>query len=164
LKASIRRGPDALPFNIRPVGRGDSQFLFELFRSVREFEFSILPEGQRDPLLRMQFELQVRDYADRYPHAEDFILLFDGEPAGRLLWSEHESELRILDIAVVRSLRNLGLATYAMNLAVERAAERNKAMRLSVRRDNDSAVRLYRQLGFDTIAADPLYLEMEHRR
>lgn len=109
----------------------------------------------------MQFEAQRRGYAADFPGSEDYILLFGDEPAGRLLCAETESEVRIVDIAVQTPWRNRGLGTWALRVAADRARARSKLLRLSVRRDNEAALRLYRRFGFVLIAEDALYIGME---
>jgi len=110
----------------------------------------------------MQFDAQLRGYAAQYANAEDWIILSDGEPAGRLLWCEQAGELCVVDIAVLAQLRNHGLGSYGLELAIRRAKELGKPLRLSVRQSNDAAIRLYRRLGFVTLRENALYLEMEY--
>jgi ribosomal protein S18 acetylase RimI-like enzyme len=151
-----------VPAGIRPAGPSDAPFLFALYRSAREQEFAFLPPAQLEQILRMQFDAQLRGYAAQYPNAEDWIILSDSKPAGRLLWCEQAGELCVVDIAVLAQLRNRGLGTYGLELAIRRAKELGKPLRLSVRQSNDAAIRLYRRLGFVTLREKALYLEMEY--
>lgn len=148
---------------IRPAGAEDAPFLFALFRSTHEHEFAFLPPGQQEPVLRMQFEAQSRSYTAQFPNAQDWVILFGGQAAGRLLWCEQADQLRVVDIGVLAPFWNHGLGTYALGLAIQRAAELGKPLRLSVRQDNHAAQRLYGRLGFATIGQDLLYLEMEYQ-
>jgi ribosomal protein S18 acetylase RimI-like enzyme len=152
-----------LTTGIRPAGRCDARFLFELYRSARAREFASLRPAQLEQILSMQFDAQSRGYAAQYPNAEDWIILSDDAPAGRLLWCEQAGESWVLDIAVVEALRNRGIGTYALKAAIRRAGELGKPLRLSVRRENHAAVRLYHRLGFATLRENELFLEMEHR-
>ncbi len=108
----------------------------------------------------MQFEAQRRGYAADFPSAEHCIVLVEGQPAGSLLCAELEAEYRIVDLAIVPPLRNRGLGASAIAVALERAAALNKPLTLSVRRDNQAALRLYHRLGFNEIAADALFIRM----
>ncbi len=112
-------------------------------------------------MVRLQFEAQRRGYAADFPEADDLVLLWEGTPAGRLLLCERQDEVRLVDLAVGRKYRNRGLGSYAIGLAVSRAEGQMQKVRLSVRRDNVHAIRLYATLGFVTLTESPLYLEME---
>jgi ribosomal protein S18 acetylase RimI-like enzyme len=163
MAVSSRRAVEPLTISIRPAVPSDAPFLFALYRSVREHKFAFLPPVQLERILHMQFEAQLRDYAAQYPNAEDWIILFDGEPAGRLLWCEQAGESCVVDIAVVAQLRNRGIGTYALEAAIRRAKQLGKPLRLAVRQGNDAAIRLYRRLGFIILRKNELFLEMEHR-
>jgi ribosomal protein S18 acetylase RimI-like enzyme len=112
----------------------------------------------------MQFHAQLQGYAAQYRNAENWILLCDGEPCGRLMWCEQAEELRVVDIVVAPALRNRGLGTYGLEAAIRHAAELGKPLRLLVRQGNDAAVRLYRRLGFAILREELLFLEMERRQ
>ena len=148
---------------IRRAGPQDAAFLFVLYRSTRAKEFAFLPASQQEPILRMQWEAQSRGYAAQFPNSEDWVILWDGEPAGRVLWCEGPDELRVVDVAVLAQFQNRGLGTYGLGLAAERARQIGKPLRLTVRLDNHAAARLYERLGFIPLRQDLLYVEMEQR-
>jgi ribosomal protein S18 acetylase RimI-like enzyme len=81
-------------------------------------------------------------------------------PVGRLWVAESEWEIRILDIAVLREFRGLGVATAVLRETIENARMTGRAARLSVRQDNTSALRLYRRLGFESCRVTDVYVEM----
>jgi hypothetical protein len=87
--------------HLRPERVDDTAFLFALFCAAREAEFTLLNATQRETLLHFQYQAQSRDYAQRFPRAEGFIIEFHQKPAGRLLLSREAHELRVVDIAVI---------------------------------------------------------------
>jgi len=148
--------------HLRPERADDEPFLFSLFCAVRDAEFALLPQSQREPLLRMQYQAQGRAYAERFPRAEHFIVEFDGQPAARLLLNREDDELRVVDIAVVPELRGHGIASTVLRSLISEAEGAGIAVRLSVWHDNP-ALGLYRRLGFVVRSESATYLELEWR-
>jgi ribosomal protein S18 acetylase RimI-like enzyme len=150
-----------LTVRFRPAGPEDAAFLFALYQSAHEQEFGILPSSQREPILRLQFDLRHRGYTGRYPTLQYLLILLGDEPAGCLLVAEEEDELRVVDIAILTEYRNRGIGTYTLKASIQRAKESGKPIRLSVRRGNNAAARLYRRLGFLPFREDAVLVEME---
>jgi GNAT superfamily N-acetyltransferase len=148
--------------HLRPERPEDADFLFTLFCSAREAEFAVLPEAQRDSLLRLQHHAQCRDYTERFPHAERLIIEFDRQPAGRLLLNRAADELRVIDIAVLSGLRGRGIASTLLKSLISEAQQLRVPLRLSVWRDNP-AVALYSRLGFKLRTESATHLELEWR-
>ena len=148
--------------HLRPKHTEDEAFLAALFCACRETEFGLLPEIQRESLLRLQYEAQSRGYAKQFPHSEDFIIEFDGKAAGRLLLNRGANELRVVDIAVVPELRGQGIASAVLRSLNSEAREAGVPLTLSVWRDNP-ALALYRRLGFRVQAESATHLQLEWR-
>jgi ribosomal protein S18 acetylase RimI-like enzyme len=148
--------------NLRPERADDADFLFALFRSSREAEFAPLTQAQRESLLRFQHQVQARDYAERFPHSEHFIVELDGQPAGRLLLNRDAGELRVVDIAVLPAMRGRGIASTVLKSLISEAEAAGIPLRLSVWHDNP-ALTLYRRLGFCVRAENVTHLELEWR-
>jgi len=148
--------------HLRQVRAEDEAFLFALFRTPQEAEFAPLPQPQRETLLRLQYQARCRDYAARFPHAEDFIVEFCGQTAGRLLLNREARELRVVDIAVVPELQRQGIASAVLTSLIAEAKAAGIALRLSVWHSNP-ALALYRRLGFRLRAGTATHLELEWR-
>jgi len=147
--------------SLRPATEADEDFLFELFASTRRDEFKVLlaDEAQLEALVKMQFNLQRRQYEAGYPEADHKIILRDGQPIGRLFVDESDREFTLVDIALLPEHRNSGIGTYLIQQLLSRAANKEKPVRLHVVKSNP-ARRLYERLGFSLASEDGVYLEM----
>ena len=158
----LPREPGSTVIHLRPARTDDAAFLFALFCSARESEFALLPPPQRESLLRLQYQAQTRDYAERYPQAEHFIIECDGESAGRLLLNRDADQLRVVDIAVLPAMRGRGIASAVLKSLITEAEAAGVPIRLSVWHDNP-ALTLYRRLGFNVREERATHVEMEWR-
>jgi ribosomal protein S18 acetylase RimI-like enzyme len=136
-------------WSMRPAGSDHAKFCKELYVATRVNE--VLSWGflraQAEAFLGAQAATRERAYAIQFPGAEDRILLADGQPAGRLLFHETDGVCRIVDIAVLPTLRNQGLGRWAIAQIIERAEKAQRIVSLNVERGNP-ARRLYERLGF----------------
>ncbi len=146
----------------RPERAEDEVFLFALFCGSREAEFATLSQPERETLLRLQYRAQSRDYAERFPRSEHFIIESCGEAAGRLLLNRDPNELRIIDIAVTPERRRQGIASAVLKSLISEAESARIPLSLSVWHDNP-ALALYRRLGFRVRAESATHLELEWR-
>lgn len=149
----VQRRPARLP--------ADHEDLLRVYAEARRPELALFgfDAEQLETFVRMQFELQQRDYAHRYPDAEHSVIELDGELAGQWRVWRGPEHVVLVDIALLPAFRNRGLGTrLLMELAVE-AEERGVPLSLSVRPDNP-ARRLYERLGFVAARATPTNVEM----
>jgi ribosomal protein S18 acetylase RimI-like enzyme len=147
----------------RPANPADNDFLLAVFAESRP-DLALLPEAVRAQVIRMQFDLQLRQYRTSAPDAVDRILEFehDGrtEPVGRCYLQRGTSEHRLLDIAIRPDRRGRGLGSAALRRLCLDAARDGVPLRLNVWQANEGAIRLYRRLGFVEEGADGGYLGM----
>jgi ribosomal protein S18 acetylase RimI-like enzyme len=136
---------------LRPAGSGDESFLRALAASARP-ALAHLP----DELVDLQLEAQRRSYAQRYPGAEDHVVLLDGRPVGRLWTARTGTEWRLLDLALVPEARGRGIGTALLQSLVADADRAGATVRLTVERSNAAARRLYVRLGFAVAGEDEL--------
>lgn len=136
--------------------------MLELYASTREHDLAALglDEGQSRGFLEMQLKAQSSHYKDRFPGAEDHVVLVDDEPVGRLWLCTNEDEIRVLDIAIMPGRRSEGLGSMLMKSVMADARASGRVVRLTVRRDNPRAVSFYARLGFEVEAEDELNLSM----
>jgi len=150
-------------FTLVPAGASDSGFLYRLFESTRGQQFAQipLPPAQLEALVRMQFSAQQTGYRNQYPQSQDFIVMMDDRPAGRLWLNESAAEIAIVDIAILPEYQGGGLGTSVLGRIVSDAAHLGKTIRLRVDRMNFRAARFYRRLGFEAVSGDDVFEEME---
>ena len=147
----------------RPVTDADQEFLIGVYASTRAEELAQVPwdEGQKDAFIRWQFGLQKQEYETRFPDARYEVILVDGVPAGRIWVGTDDTQIRLLDIALLTEFQNRGVGTYLLKQLMDEAARSKKALRHMVFMLNDNAYRFYERLGFETIEDLGGYKHME---
>lgn len=147
---------------LRPVEPGDEEFLYRVYASTRAEELAVVPwdETQKDGFLRSQFAAQDRWYHEHYTRASYGIVLIDSEPAGRLYLHRGESEIRIVDIALLPEHRGKGVGTSLLRALLTEADESGTRVTIHVERLNP-ALRTYERLGFSVAEDKGVYLLLE---
>jgi len=118
------------------------------------------PQESVATFIRMQFDAQTRHYATIHPDANHSIITVEGEPAGRLIVDRSDSEIRIVDIALLPRFRRVGIGTTLVRRLLDEADARGLAIRCHVAVGND-ARRFWEQLGLRAANHDDAYIEME---
>lgn len=146
------------PTVLRPVRDADAGFLFRLYASTRADEMALVDwsETQKQEFLQMQFRAQTNHYAEHYAHAHFDIIELDGEAIGRLYLDEQQSELRIIDIALLAEFRGRGIGRYYLETIIERARKQACSVTIHVEHNNP-AMSLYRRLGFEKVEDKGVY-------
>jgi ribosomal protein S18 acetylase RimI-like enzyme len=147
---------------LRPVEPGDREFLYRVYASTRTEELAVVPwgEAQKDAFLRAQFDAQDRWYGEHYTQATYHVIVVDGEPAGRLYLHRGETEIRIVDIALLPEHRGNGVGTSLLRNLLAEADANGKRVTIHVERLNP-ALRLYERLGFSVAEDKGVYLLLE---
>jgi GNAT superfamily N-acetyltransferase len=153
---------DLVSVTRRPIGPQDMDFLADLYASTRADELSIVDwdEEEKAKFLKMQFDAQHAHYQEHYGNADFDIILYDGEPIGRLYLERMKDEYRLIDIALILEYRNKGLGSQLMRELLDKAADEGIPVRIHVEKFNP-ALRLYERLGFRTLEDKGVYLFME---
>lgn len=140
----------------------DLAFLRQLYGTTRADEMALVDwtTEQVEAFLSMQFEAQTRSWDEQFPAALFQIVEHDGEAIGRLYLDHRDDEIRVVDIALLPSHRGRGIGTALLAEVLDEAAAAGKAVRIHVEKNNP-AMRLYRRLGFVTIADVGVYDLME---
>jgi ribosomal protein S18 acetylase RimI-like enzyme len=145
----------------RPIKDKDREFLYLLYASTRMGELG--PTGwsqeEKDKFLRQQFEFQHIEYMKNYKEARFDIIVYDGEPAGRLYVDRREDDIRIIDIALFPHFRRKGIGSKIMNDLVAEADEKQVSLSLHVEMNN-LAMGLYERLGFERGELNGIYYFM----
>ena len=115
---------------------------------------------QKDAFLRAQFDAQDHWYRENYIGASFDVVLVDGERAGRLYLNRGDSEIRIVDIALLPEHRGNGVGSALLRDLLAEADVAGKRVTIHVERLNP-ALRLYERLGFSVAEDKGVYLFLE---
>lgn len=131
-----------------PASEADTEFLFKVYVGTRRDEVAGWgwEPVQQEAFLRMQFSFQRRSY-DLYPGADRRTIWHDSCPVGSLMVGRTDSEIRLIDIALLPEYQNAGIGTAVIRELQDEAAAAGKPLCLSVAVGNP-ARRLYERLGF----------------
>jgi ribosomal protein S18 acetylase RimI-like enzyme len=149
-------------FALRPESDADIPFLSRLYASVREDEFTRVPwsADQKQAFLTSQFQAQRLHYRTYFGECAFDVIEQRGEPAGRLYLDIRQTQLHIIDIALLPAWRGRGIGTAILKALQGAGRTSGKGVGIMVEKFNP-ALRLYRRLGFTDIADHGVYLEME---
>lgn len=149
--------------NFRPVTPDDTELNYRIYYSTREEELrkSGWSEEEKENFVRMQFNLQQKQYTTFYNGATFNFILAGSVPAGRIFLHETMHEIRIMDIAVLPEYRNRGIGTTILKGIVRNAKQSGKRASIHVEVYNP-ARRLYERLGFTVSELRGMYYFMEY--
>jgi len=151
-------------FDLRPVSSADDDFLYRVYAGSRLEEMAkvVWDEAAKQSFLHMQFTAQQAHYQKCFPDAIHDLLLVDGIPAGRLYIDRRETEIRILDIAVLPEARRRGIGSYFLQALIQEAQTNKKT--LSVYLDETSpSLELFQKMGFIRADGNGISCLMEWR-
>ena len=150
---------------LRPVTDADQEFLVGVYASTRAEELAQVgwDESQKDAFIRWQFGLQKQDYYTRYPNARYEVILVDDQPAGRIWVGTDDTQIRLLDIALLPEFQNRGAGAFLLRQLIDEAKRAQKPLRHMVFMLNENAHRFYERLGFVEIEDVGGYKHMEWR-
>src|SRR5512134_2002012 len=99
---------------LRPVTAEDESFLAEVYASCRQEEMQLLPwdEAAKQSFLQMQFRAQKTHYQTYFPDASHDVILAQGFPVGQVYVDRRETEIRILDFAILPERRMQGRGSH----------------------------------------------------
>ena len=142
---------------LRACTEADDAFVYDVFSTTWESEVAALPnQNLAQHVLRIQHIAQERRFASRYPGLQRFIVVQDGQPAGRLYVHESDALLEVVDLTLMPSFRDHGIGTRIFHDLFEYATSEGQTISLRVERRNERATMLYSQLGFDLVTVDDL--------
>jgi len=142
---------------LRACTEADDAFVYDVFSTTWESEVAALPnQNLAQHVLRIQHIAQERRFASHYPDLQRYIVVQDGEPAGRLYVHEAESLLEVVDLTLMPRFRDHGIGTRIFHDLFEYATREAQTVALRVERRNERATMLYSQLGFDLVSVDDL--------
>lgn len=141
----------------------DAAFLAALYLATRPDLGALpVPRSVIEGIARHQQQLQVDEYALRYPAAETWLLTDGNEALGRVVLDWTSDTLRVVDLAVAPHARRHGVARTVLG-ALQDACLGQRTMTLRVRCENTAARALYTACGFAVVQDDGATLELAWR-
>ena len=147
--------------NLRPVCDDDRALLLRVYASTRADELAPVPWPQeaKDAFVEQQFTAQDAYYREHYPTASFGVIVSDGDDVGRLYVDRWESEIRIMDIAILPEARGRGIGTALLRDLIAESEAAGKPLTIHVERQNP-AMAWYERLGFGPVGEAGVYLKM----
>jgi ribosomal protein S18 acetylase RimI-like enzyme len=147
---------ERLPY-LRACVDGDDTFLYDVFCTTWESEVEKLPNPKlAQHVLRIQHIAQERRFRTRYPTHERYVVLEQGEPAGRLYVDRNETTMHVVDLTLLPRFQSQGIGTRIFHDLFHVAGEDRQVVTLRVPRSNVEATDLYTSLGFRLVNLDDL--------
>lgn len=151
-----------MAITLRDAVADDEAFLREVYAGTRAQELSLVPwnDEQRNAFLRMQFDAQHTHYHSQFPAADYQIILFEGQPIGRVYVHRSGEGIRILDITILPDYRNKGFGSSIIREFLAQGSQEGKSVSIWVEHYNPSRA-LFDRLGFIQIQEDGYNLLLE---
>jgi len=142
---------------LRSCRASDDALLYDIFCTTWQSEVAALPnQNLAQHVLRIQHIAQERRFAKRYPDYERFVVVEDGEPAGRLYVARTGPQVEIVDLTLLTAYRSRGIGTALVRGLCELATREDLAISLRVGRRLRRVTEFYLRLGFDLVDVDDL--------
>src|SRR5438128_982607 len=118
------------PVTLRRIRPDDEFFLYQVYASTREEELAPLGwnGSQKTAFLQMQFNAQHQAYQADYPDADFLIIQAGDRPVGRIYVQRGESEILIIDLAVLPQ-HQTGIGTAVLRDVLAEADRLGKPVR-----------------------------------
>ena len=135
--------------SLRPMGTSDNAFVESLYRSTRD-DLRMLDAEEEfiEEFIDFQQHAQTEGYGDMFPNAMYFIAEHHNERIGRVVLDFGQTEIRVVDIALIPAVRGKGYGGQVLQAVQIAAGKLMAPVTLSVRFDNLHAKQLYARLGF----------------
>jgi GNAT superfamily N-acetyltransferase len=145
----------------RPMDADDLPFIAALYASTRTEELAPTgwPDDMKQAFLEQQHRAQHHHYQNHYPGAEWLIVEQEGTAAGRIYLHERETEIRLIDIALIPERRRAGIGGAMIGDLLDWAAGLGKSVSLHVE-PNNPVRPLYVRLGFESLGLNGAYEAM----
>ena len=142
---------------LRLCRASDDSLLYDIFCTTWQSEVAALPnQNLAQHVLRIQHIAQERRFATSYPGCQRYLVVEDGEPAGRLYVDQTASEIQIIDLTLLSAYRSRGIGTALMADLFELATRERRVITLRVGRRLRRVTEFCLGLGFDLVAVDDL--------
>jgi ribosomal protein S18 acetylase RimI-like enzyme len=147
---------------LRACTEADDAFVYDVFVTTWESEVAALPnQNLARHVLRIQHIAQERRFAGSFPSLQRYVVLQDGEPAGRLYVSDAPDRLQVVDLTLVPRFRDRGIGSRILRDLLRHAMAERRTVAIHVPRRNPGMTTLVASLGFDLVAVDDLDNHLE---
>jgi ribosomal protein S18 acetylase RimI-like enzyme len=136
--------------HLRPVTIADEPFEVTLFEATHRELFSGMA-GLHEEAIHQLANMQVRAQRMSYsaiPNALFFLILLEGVPIGRYIYSEDEEAIHIVDIRLLPEYQSKGIGACMIEPQIISAKQFGKTIYLHVEKENVRARAFYERLGF----------------
>jgi ribosomal protein S18 acetylase RimI-like enzyme len=121
---------------------------------------ALLPDDLGTQFVNSQYDLQRAHYLRHYPGAAWSVIEHLAQAIGRLIVDRTTDPWLLVDIAIVPERRCRGIGTRLIEQLISEAIAAGSGVALSVRVENERALRLYERFGFVTESSDGAYIAM----
>jgi len=132
---------------LRRADQADALVVDALLLADAREELAAVPEPVRDDLAAMQVRARRTAYAEVWPGAEEWVILLDASPVGRLLLDVGTGSWHVVDIRLDAAVRGTGVGTQVLLDVCARATRQGLPVTLSTRAGS-RAEQWYRRNGF----------------
>jgi ribosomal protein S18 acetylase RimI-like enzyme len=152
----------ASPLRLRPIRPEDAAFLLEVYGSTRaeELDLTDWDTAARAAFVQMQFTAQHTHYTTHYPDARYEIVTLGGADIGRLYVRRTDSDIVLMDIALLPAYRNRGLGSRILQTLLDEASAARRAVTLHVEANNPRARAWYERYGFVEVSSSGVHTLM----
>ncbi|MFO1304126.1 MAG: GNAT family N-acetyltransferase [Burkholderiales bacterium] len=148
-----------LDVTVRAYTDADHDVVAAVYASTREDEMKLATawsDAQKRDFLHGQFALQDRHYRLHYPSAEHAVIEQRAQPIGRLVVNAGNSEVRLMDVALLPAFRGRGVGTAILHRLLAFADGLGIPVTLHVEPFNP-ARRMYLREGFAFVETRGIY-------
>ena len=151
-----------MTYELRSALWEDNPFLEALYADVHGSEFASLslPAPAFAQLIALKFKAERMAFAAQFPDADHNIIWVGKHRIGRVLLTEAETEIQLIDISLLSPFRGAGIGASILEQLQNYAAECALPLRLSIH-PQDPAIRLFHRLGFANIGDQTNATRME---
>lgn len=148
--------------NLRKLKEQDHHFLIDLFTTTREKELASVPwsDEQKRIFIEQQHKAQHTHYMQYYTNASFDIIEEGKKPVGRLYVDRGAKDIRIIDISLLPSHRNLGIGSHYLKELFKESQKSGLPVTIHVEKENPVRS-LYDRMGFEVKEDKGVYLFLE---
>ncbi len=117
-------------------------------------------EQEKSNLIEFQFNAQHSFYTNTFKNADFLKIVLNKEKVGRLYISRDETQIRLIDISLLKEFIRKGIGTKILKELIKESDQTNKKISLHVN-INNPALRLYERFGFKKLNDDGVNYYME---
>lgn len=142
--------------SLRPTQPGDKDFE-RMVHDANRWDLW-LADAEADYIrgvIEMQNQAQIAGHGAQYPNALYYIVEKTGTPCGRLVLDFGQSDVRVVDLALIPEAQGKGVGTTVLRAIQNVAAAIPAPVTLSVQAMNVGAYRVYESLGFRPLSEQP---------